>query len=373
MAGLQFRNGSYRIIFRHQGRQHAFTLDGEQTEALALAKAGEVDLKLHQLNQRFISIPNGMDICEFLKFQGRPAPAPTTNATLGQLRDKYLETHKLSLEPTTIEGIKIHFRLLTGFFGEKFLLTQMTTEKLQEYVNHRTDAKGNHGKDLSAATIKKEIVSLRTAWNWGTEFKLTTGNLPYKRLSYPKLTEKPPFMTRAEIERKIEHATAAEKADLWDALYLMVDEVSDLLKHVKKNAGQPFVYPMYCLAAHTGARRSEMIRTKVTDVDLVGKTVTITEKKRVRGKTTSRIVPLSPFLYDVLKEWLKIHPGGPYLFCHGSTVARSRKRSLTTGHKSSKNRATTTTERQAMMKPKRQIASSPLTVNEFRHHFGTRK
>ena len=40
MAGLQERNGSYRIIFRYQGKQHAFTLDGRlPSEELAQCEA----------------------------------------------------------------------------------------------------------------------------------------------------------------------------------------------------------------------------------------------------------------------------------------------------------------------------------------------
>lgn len=61
-------------------------------------------------------------------------------------------------------------------------------------------------------------------------------------------------------------------------------------------------YPMCCFAAYTGARRSEILRTKVADVDLAAKTVTIHEKKRVRGKTTTRRVPLAPFLIEVLQQ-----------------------------------------------------------------------
>jgi integrase len=35
----------------------------------------------------------------------------------------------------------------------------------------------------------------------------------------------------------------------------------------------------------------------------------------------------------VLKAWLKVHPGGPYLFAQAEEVAHSKKRSVTTGHR----------------------------------------
>jgi len=43
-------------------------------------------------------------------------------------------------------------------------------------------------------------------------------------------------------------------------------------------------------------------------------------------KRTSRRVPLSAFLITVLHEWLKAHPGGPFLFSQPSAVIRSKKK-----------------------------------------------
>jgi hypothetical protein len=47
-------------------------------------------------------------------------------------------------------------------------------------------------------------------------------------------------------------------------------------------------------------------------------------------------VPLTPLLKEVLKDWFDEHPGGPFLFCHGDVVSRSKKRCRTTGHKGEK-------------------------------------
>lgn len=88
-----------------------------------------------------------------------------------------------------------------------------------------------------------------------------------------------------------------------------MDEIAELLQHIQ--VAQPFVYPMVCFAAYTGARRSEILRAKITDVDFDAKIVTIHEKKRVRGKLSTRRVPLASFLIAALKDWLAIHPGGP--------------------------------------------------------------
>src|SRR5438128_7410865 len=119
-------------------------------------------------------------------------------------------------------------------------------------------------------------------------------------------------MTRAEIDRAI--LAGGTPDQLWGCLYLELPEIAELLAHVQGAARQPWVYPMFSFAAHTGARRSEMLRALVTDVDFAGNTVLIREKKRARGKRTSRRLPLTPTLAAVLKEWLAVHPGGKYLF-----------------------------------------------------------
>jgi integrase len=83
-----------------------------------------------------------------------------------------------------------------------------------------------------------------------------------------------------------------------------------LLAYVKEQARVPFLYPMFAFAAHSGARRSEMLRVRIDDLDLAGQTVLLREKKRSKEKRTFRRVPLSPFLLGVLRDWLSAHPGG---------------------------------------------------------------
>ena len=369
MAGLQYRKGSYRILFRYQGKQYGFTL-GEVSNDEAETKSAQVDYLLMRIKQRLATIPPGMGIVEYLQFDGkRPEPAPAKIA-LAQFRDRYIATHKASLESNTLATAEMHFRHLAGFFGESFPIPELSLGDLQRYVDHRTKADGINGRKLSAVTIRKEIVTLRTAWNWGIRMKLVGGPYPYAGLRYPKTTQKPPFQTLAEIERQVKAGglTEAEIGDLYDSLYLQLHETTDLLTHVKAKATHGFIYPMFCLAAHTGARRSEIIRMKIADVDLAGKIVTIREKKRVKGQATTRRVPMSAFLIAVLTNWLDEHPGGPWLFCHEQTVTRSRKRSLMTGHLAQKARPTSGKERKARLRQRDLPEPAPLTKDEANHH-----
>ncbi|MFO0807524.1 MAG: site-specific integrase [Gemmataceae bacterium] len=107
----------------------------------------------------------------------------------------------------------------------------------------------------------------------------------------------------------------------------------------------------------------------VSDVDFAGNTVLIREKKRNHGQRTHRRVPLTPFLKSVLKAWLAEHPGGTQLFCQAGTVARSKKRSATTGHQGEKTRATSGRGRKAGVRKRGGVAATAITRDEAHDHF----
>jgi integrase len=232
-----------------------------------------------------------------------------------------------AIEQSTREGMDIHISHLRRVLGDGLIVAGLGTMDLQTYVDTRALADGLRGRTLSAATIRKELITFQTAWNWARHAGVLKSPFPLKGVKFPKTHEKPPFQTRAEIERQIERGglTDAEEAELWDCLFLTIPEINELLAHVKRHATKPFVYPMFVFAAHTGARRSEMLRAKIRDVDFDSGKVTVHEKKRDRSRNTTRRVPMSPVLRRVLKAWLREHPGGPFLFCdrivaNGSSV-----------------------------------------------------
>jgi integrase len=368
MASLQERNGSYRILFCHHGKLHAFTI-GKVKPDEAANKARQVDYLLMRLKQRLLVLPEGTDIVTFVEHDGKPpdigptlADAPRQAVALGHLKDRYLTTHANgTIEANSLDTCRLHLGHFARVLGDGFPLGELSLAKMQEYVNLRAKAK------ISPVTIRKEIATLRASWNWGEPMGLTSGKFPNRGLRYPKADEKPPFMTMAEIERQI--AAGGDPDTLWETLYLQADELAELLKHVKAKAPHPWIYPLFCFAAHTGARRSEILRALVADVDFTGNTVLVREKKRSRSQRTTRRVPLTPFVKKVLRDWLTVHPGGPALFCQGGTIARSKKRSRTTGHQSGKKRPTSLNGRIATVKNRPQPAQSALTRNELHDHF----
>ena len=94
-------------------------------------------------------------------------------------------------------------------------------------------------------------------------------------------------MTWQEIERRIHAGSLTDKqqAELWNALFLTLPEIDELLAHVRSVARQPWIYPMFVFAAHTGARRSEMLRAEVADVDFEERNDSHSREEAGKGAT----------------------------------------------------------------------------------------
>jgi integrase len=297
MASLQLRSGSWRVIFRHRGAQHFVTVgEVDQVEAQGVKSRYEYLLRL--LKQRVLTLPVGMDIVTFLRHDGKPPDTTTESGapelTFAQIRDGYLTTiGNGSVENNTLYTSKIHLAHLASTLGERFLIASLAHADLQRHVTRRSTS-----DKVAAVTIKKELDTLRSAWNWAKRMRYVPDNFPSAGLVYPKGKEKLPFMTWTEIERRI--AAGGNQKELWECLFLREPEIGEFLDFVQQRKAPVWVYPMCVMAAHTGTRRSEMIRAERQDVDFEAGIITIREKKRVRGKVTTRRVPISSRLKEAL-------------------------------------------------------------------------
>ena len=368
MAWTQERAGSYRILFRYQGKQYAFTV-GRVPLAEAEAKAAHVDYLLMRLKQRLVELPPGTDVVSFVEQDGNPALAVKTakarqTVTLENLRASYLATQQGAQEKKSLDTASIHFKHLAATLGATFPLAELSHAALQRHIDRRAK------RGIAPVTIKKEISTLRAAWNWGRRNKLVEPEWPGGGLVYHKVSEKPPFQTREEIERQISAGglTPEQTRELWQALYLTKAEMDEALEIIRAEAAHPWIHPMAATAAFTGARRSELIRMRVSDVDFAANVVVVREKKRVRGKLTTRRVPLGKALAAILRDYLATHPGGPYFFCHAGHVERSKTRSRTTGHRDAKTRPTDRKGRLASVRERDLPEDGPLSPSEAHDH-----
>jgi integrase len=324
MAGVRKKGDAYYCTFRFQGRRYYFTV-GDVSESQAQAKGVEVDETLALIERGRLTVPEGVPLEDFVAAGGKApvvAVRPET-VTARQLFDHYLTTHANgAIEASSLGTARTHLNQVAASLGEGCRVQSLTLLNLQEHVDRRRK------KGVAAVTLKKEVATFRACWNWAAHGGLLKGNFPGKGLRFPKEEEKEPFRTFAEIEAIIaaEKPNDDRKEAPWEALYLTRPELEEFLDYVRQHGTLPWVYPMVAFAAYTGARRSEVLRALVTDVDVDGEAATTREKKRVRGKRSTRTAPITPRLGEALREWLAVRPDNCHLFCQAQRVTRSKTR-----------------------------------------------
>jgi integrase len=325
MATTQLRGKTWRVIFSYASQQYAVTI-GKVSQREAELWKSKIDHILMRLKQHLLELPAGVPITDFVMRDGKAPANPLNATTFGQLRDKYLATRELSLEPRTVDTLRLQLAHIEATVGKNFLLGSLSHQKLQDHIDRRSQMfrpepvrnKKNEKKPrpkrkpISPVTIRKEINAFRAAWNYGATAGMVQGQFPSRGLSYGKAVEPLPFMTWAEIERRL---NAGGSKELWGSLYLQPQELTELLAFVKKRKCRPWVYPMFVMAAHTGMRRSELLRCRVEDVNLAERVITVHEKKKARGVLTTRRVPITDLLASAITPLMT---GRVHLFGDGA-------------------------------------------------------
>jgi len=332
MASLESRNGCFRVVFRLEGEKVSRSLrtKNQKTANLRLAELEE-RLEKYQLGR--LPIPIDCDPAEYI-FSGSKKPLCESNHTRKTLRGSVTIKQAWSvfkdslpddtLEQTTLGGMNTHIAHLSRLIGRAIKLNDIDKPFLQRYIDKRSREDGRYGRSVSIQTIKKELRTFSTVWNWMIEEKLVSHPFPNKKLRYPKFYEKPPFQTWDQIQTRVERGglTEFQVKELWDSLFLDIKQVKAVLTHARTHARQAVIYPMLCFAAYTGARRSEILRSELSDLDFNSGVITIREKKRCRGKLSTRAVPMQATLRGVLTSWLNEHPGSNFTF---ADIKRGKK------------------------------------------------
>jgi integrase len=224
-------------------------------------------------------------------------------------------------EETTLIGERRHQRYFKKHLRASVIVQSLSVADVQRYVSVRSRDLCN-GEPISPETIAKELATFRLIWNWAVDRDYLKGPSPTKGVRLPKSADKPPFMTRGEIEQKIERGGLSEKQikRLWASLFLTREDIAAVLDHVRQNAARSFIYPMFVFTAHTGARRSEVLRSRIDDFNLDTGVVGIREKKKRKNrKITFRHVDLTPLLTQTMRDWFDSHPGGQFTICDDPT------------------------------------------------------
>jgi len=296
----------------------------------ARASIARLEDNLRRLELGLITLPAGVDLSAFLLSDGRLTAnhSLSTIRTLDELFASYFASIPSgSLEANTLYTMRIHAKHLNQILGAKALVDTLNSASLQAYIGKRGRKKSRDGREANPTTIRKELATLRTVWNWAMLMGHIEAPFPGRGLKFPKLESKPPFRTLGEIETRLRRGGISKEmeARLWESAFLSLSEIEELLAYVRAAAFEPYLYRMFLFAAHTGARRSEMLRSEIDDIDLQNRVVLIRERKRIRGVKSTRTVPISGALCKVLSDWLGSHPGGNFTFVARSSVDQCKE------------------------------------------------
>lgn len=323
MASLHLdeRTDNWIVMFRWAGRQYRKSTE-TKSESEAKTVEARVEEVVRLLKRGRLQIPKGADPGVWIFSDGKLAAkvAATAPTRFGDTCDTYFHD-QVDKADTTLVGESVHINHLKRLLGESTAVRSLTLEVMQNYVNTRRKQSNRCGGKVSGRTIKKELTTFMQIWDWARQRQYVDGVCPIKdpnharkwAVKIPKSEQLQKFMTWEEIERRIARGglPANGEKELWKFLYLDETQVAELLEHVKKTALHPFIHPMFAIAAYTGARRSEIVRSVIDDFKFKEGIVVIREKKRQKALAgTIREVPMRPQLKEIMQEWFTIHPGG---------------------------------------------------------------
>lgn len=319
MATLVQELGVWLVRFRFGGRSFKRSLETNE-EKVAVGRLGDIEETLRLLKVGRLKLPpNVEDIGTWITSGGRATGKQKKAHDLKDAVKEYFDSIPAGAKSAnSIATERTHLDHFIRILKPSTAIDCIGVRALQAYVTERSKERGIRGRKVQPETLRKELVTFGTFRRWAKAQGWCEGELDRKALKLPKGTEKAPFRTWAEIEAIVEKGglTPQEERDLWDCLFLNEKEVAEFLDFVATNGKVPWLHPALAIAAYTGARRSEIMRSEIRDFDFDRGSVTLREKKRKHTKSLSyRTVEIHPRLAEILKAWFANHPGGKYTAC----------------------------------------------------------
>lgn len=192
MAWLEQNSaGMYHLVFRLGGERFRRSLrTGDEREAQTRLVRVEENIRLVESGR--LTLPEQGDVTSFLlsdgKLNGKPKAAPRLR--LGDLVVRYRAALPSdALEPESLRITELHMRHFVRILGVRKTLDELTLDDLQRYVLKRSNEPGKRNPNVSVGTIRKELTTLNTLWNWAALHGYVTGMLPKRGLKFPKLDD----------------------------------------------------------------------------------------------------------------------------------------------------------------------------------------
>jgi len=210
----------------------------------------------------------------------------TDNLTVSEAFDDFLEHCRIrNLRPETIKVYKLHFSIFQKFLNnDTLLVSEITPQTVGEFVlDLRSD---NH--NCNEITVNSYLRGVRVFLYYCMEMDY----MPTFKITIPKADKKlKETYTDSELQLLL------KKPDV---------------KSCSFSEYKIWVFSNYLLA--TGNRISTALSLRVEDIDFVNGIIQLNQTKN----RTSQIIPLSPALNKILKEYLRYRKGQAkdYVFCN---------------------------------------------------------
>jgi integrase len=229
-------------------------------------------------------------------------------ATLGDQASRYLVVRKRGGKVTDawLTASEGFLRRAMAFFGSDRPLEAIRVADVRSWAAHLLTTRGKTGKALGPETVRRHLFTLSAVYRYAQEADL----LPPGFNPVAAFGEKP---TRAHSE--------AKWLEVPDAALLL--ESSRTLPSMVTPAGEAIsaevAYPLLATFLLTGGRRAEVLGLELDDVSFDRQTVTFRPHphRRLKTRTSWRVVPLFPQLAEILRSYVfgpRLERGGRLLF-----------------------------------------------------------
>ncbi len=194
--------------------------------------------------------------------------------------NRYLEEYSKPNKRSWKKDITSTNALLKFFHGK--VLSQISSWQVERYKAQRQKEISRLGKEISKASVNRELACLKTMFNKSIDWGIVSTN-PVRKV---KLFPEKPNILRVVSDSEFQR--------------------------VYSNASE-FLKPILIVAMNTGMRKSEILNLKWEDVNFKDGYLIVRESKN----NDSRIIPMNKVLMETIKS-VKNNNSNEYLFSHGN-------------------------------------------------------
>ena len=218
-----------------------------------------------------------------------------SNILFGEYMKQWLENTKSTIEPTTYASYKNKVETIADYFNEKGItLSSIKKSDIKTFYQHLKTTKG-----IKAQTVKRYHANIHKALNEAVDLELISSN--------PALNMK------------------LDKSEQFIASYYNQEELEKLFEIAKGSIIELHIL----ISSHYGLRREEVCGLKLSAIDTINHTITIShtvtqcnldgkykvvKKNRTKNKSSHRTLPLIPKIENLILAEIKKQEENKKLF-----------------------------------------------------------